>query len=74
LNYNPYPFPFEGENTPGFQNVVYETKDGGKSPNYRVQHIALYYHQTPARINISVAPNLKSTAPSILLHTGTSFP
>jgi len=36
MNYNPYPFPHEGENTPGFQNVVYETKDGGKSPKYRV--------------------------------------
>jgi hypothetical protein len=68
LNYNPYPFPHEGENTPGFQNVVYETKDGGKRPKYKVQCIALYYHQTPARMNISVALNLKSIAPSILLH------
>jgi len=67
MNYNPYPFPHEGENIPGFQNVVYETKDGGKSPKCRVQRIALYYHQTPARMNISVALNLKSTAPSILL-------
>jgi hypothetical protein len=67
-NYNPYPFPPEGENTPGFQNVIHETKDCGKSPKYRIQRIALYYHQTPARMNISVALNLKSTAPSILLH------
>lgn len=68
MNYNPYPFPHEGENTPGFQNVVYETKDGGKSPKHRVHHIALYHHQTSARMDISVALNLKSTAPSILLH------
>jgi hypothetical protein len=61
---NDNPFPHEGENTPGFQNVVYETKDGGKSP----KRISLYYHQTPARMNISVALNLMSTAPSILLH------
>jgi hypothetical protein len=68
MNYNPYPFPHEGENTPGFQNVVYETKDSGKSSKCRVHCIALYYHQTPTRMNISVALNLKSTAPSILLH------
>jgi hypothetical protein len=28
LNYNLYPFPPEGENIPGFQNVVYEANDG----------------------------------------------
>jgi hypothetical protein len=68
LNYNPYPLTHEGENMPGFQNVVYEIKDGGYSAKYRVQQIALYYHQTPARMNISVALHLKSTTPSILLH------
>jgi hypothetical protein len=68
MNYNPYPFPPEGENIPGFQNVVYETNDGGKSPKYGVKHIALYYQHSPARMNISVALNLNSTAPSNLLH------